>query len=492
MKATGTHTPPRSERALIPVLLSVGMLVAIISSLGAPLIPTIANTDHVPLSTAQWSLTVTMLVAAVSTPLMGRLGDGPHRRRVIFGGLTLVLIGSLLAALPTGFTGLLIGRGLQGIGLGLTPLTMAIARDALPPERARHTVATLSLTSAAGVGLGYPLTGVFAEYLGLHSAFWFASIASALALAALAAVLPASPRRAKRPLDVLGALLLAAGMAGLLLASSAGGHWGWGSPPLIGLVAGALLLLAWWVAHELRTPHPLVDVRLIRDRKVLAADLTALLSGVAMYLMLPLVTQYVQTPREAGYGFGVSVVVAGLVLVPFSACSMISGRVVRWASRTVPLSRLLIAGCLVSLCATLLFASVRSSMVVMFVVMGLIGLGAGVTMSVMPALIVTSVPAHETGSAMSFNQVVKYIGYSMGSAVSATVLAAHPGSGGLPTDGGYKVAALLGCAVWAVTALSGWLPSRVRRTKPGAAAALRPRTVVTEGESGVRADTEAQ
>ncbi|WP_258052520.1 MFS transporter [Streptomyces sp. Ru73] len=501
MQDAGTN-PSRRERALVPVLLSVGMLVAIISSLGAPLIPTIARVDHVSLDVAQWSLTVTMLVGAVVTPLMGRLGDGPQRRRVILGGLVLTLVGSLLAALPTGFAGLVAGRALQGIGIGLTPLAMATARDALPPERARHAVATLSLTSAAGVGLGYPLTGVLADLLGLHAGFWFAALAAALALVALAVVLPPAPRRPKHPLDVLGALLLAAGLAGLLYATTVGGRWGWGSARLLGLVAVSVLLLAWWVVHELRTAHPLVDVRLVRDRSVLASDLTALLSGVGMYVMLSLVPQYIQTPESAGYGFGASVVVAGLILTPFSVASMVSGRLVRLASRTVAPGRLLPVGCLICLCGTALFTFARSGLWEAFVAMGLIGLGAGVTMSVMPALIVGAVPAHETGSAMSFNQVVKYIGYSGGSAFSAAVLAAHPGVRGLPAESGYRVAGLAGCGVWVLTALVGYLLVRARRSgtaaqrasaAPGTASPAGTRKVlVTRRGTGAPADTEAE
>ena len=78
------HAAPSAlrERALVPVLVFLGMVVAVISSLGSPLVPTIASVDHVSLSDAQWSLTITLLVGAVATPTMGRLGDGPHRRRV--------------------------------------------------------------------------------------------------------------------------------------------------------------------------------------------------------------------------------------------------------------------------------------------------------------------------------------------------------------------------------------------------------------------------
>lgn len=64
------------HRVLVPVLVCLGMVVAVVSSLGAPLIPTIAAVDRVSLADAQWSLTVTLLVGAIATPTMGRLGDG--------------------------------------------------------------------------------------------------------------------------------------------------------------------------------------------------------------------------------------------------------------------------------------------------------------------------------------------------------------------------------------------------------------------------------
>ncbi|MFD7918130.1 MFS transporter [Streptomyces sp. NPDC059740] len=453
MQPPGTSSGPRTERALVPVLVSLGMLVAIVSSLGAPLVPTIAAADHVSVTSAQWSLTVTMLMGAVATPAMGRLGDGPHRRKVIFTGLVLVLAGSLLAALPLGFGPLIAGRALQGFGMGLVPLAIATARDSLPPERAKSAVATLSLTTVAGVGLGYPITGVFAEYLGMYAGFWFAAIATAVALVGAVLVLPPAPDRPAHPMDLPGAALLTLGMAGLLFAITQGEEWGWGSARLLVLALVAVVLLVGWGCHELRTAHPLVDLRLVRDRTVLAADLTTMIGGIGTYLLISLVTRYVQTPASAGYGFGATVVVTGLILVPFSVGSLVAGRLVQLLTRSSSPARLLPVGCLISLAAMALFVFARDGLWEVFLVMGVAGLGIGFNFAVTPALIIRGVPAHETGSAMSFNQVVKYIGYSAGSALSAVILEAATAPGrALPPDGGYRTAGLLGCAVWLVTA----------------------------------------
>ncbi|MFC1407064.1 MULTISPECIES: MFS transporter [Streptacidiphilus] len=450
------HAAPGAlrERALVPVLVFLGMVVAVISSLGSPLVPTIASVDHVSLSDAQWSLTITLLVGAVATPTMGRLGDGPHRRRVIIGATAVVLLGSVLAALPLGFGFLIVGRGLQGLGLGLTPLAIATARDALPAERSRPAVALLSITTVAGVGLGYPLTGLIAESWGVHAGFWFGAIISALALTAAVLVVPNAQGREKRPLDALGAVLLAVGLAGLLLALSEGEIWGWGSSRLIGLTAVAVVLLVWWAVHELRTEHPLVDLRSLRNRVVLTADVSGLIAGVAMYMLMSMVTRFVQTPSSAGYGFGTSVLVTGLVLLPFSAASVASSKLVPLLARRTSTALVLPVGCAVSLLSMVMFLFARNSLWELFVIMGVAGLGVGCTFAVMPGLIVSSVPAHETGSAISFNQVLRTVGYSTGSVLSAVILEAHTPVGRLlPENSGYQAAAWLGCAVWVVTAV---------------------------------------
>jgi MFS family permease len=206
----------RSPRALVPVLVFVGTVVAVISSLGAPLVPAVAETLGTSLPGAQWSLTATLLVGAVATPVVGRLGDGPHRRRVVLAVLGVVTLGGVLAALPLGLGWLIAGRALQGVGLGLTPLAMATAREALDGARSRSTVAALSVTVVTGVGLGYPLAGLVAELGGMRAAFWAGAAISLAALLACTAVLPPSTAAPRGRLDVVGALLLGAGLAALL------------------------------------------------------------------------------------------------------------------------------------------------------------------------------------------------------------------------------------------------------------------------------------
>src|SRR3954469_3219212 len=222
-----TRTP---RSGYVPSLLAIGLVVSVISSLGAPLIPTIARELHAGLGAAQWSLTATLLVGAVASPLVGRLGDGPHRRTVLLTCLALVTIGGVVAALAETLGVLVAGRALQGLGLALMPLTMASARDHLPAARAGEVIALLSVITAAGVGLGYPITGFIAEHLDSSAAFWFGAVASgtALLLGALFVPAPATPAR-HTSLDVRGAALIGGGVLALLLALEKGPDWGWGA-----------------------------------------------------------------------------------------------------------------------------------------------------------------------------------------------------------------------------------------------------------------------
>ncbi len=135
-----------------------------------------------------------------------------------------------------------------------------------------------------------------------------------------------------------------------------------------------------------------------------------LLGGIGMYLLLTLVTRYVQTPASAGYGFGVDVFVAGLVLVPFSVLGFVGGKLVPPLRERLAPATVLAAGGTAVLVALVLFALTRSQLWLAFAVMGMLGLGVGVFSAAMPAAILAVTPAEETSSAMSFNQVVRSVG----------------------------------------------------------------------------------
>jgi MFS family permease len=461
---TPAADPARAKRGLTPTLILVGLVLAALSSLGAPLIPDIAEASHVTLSTGAWLLTITLLTGALSTPILGRLADGPRQRRVIVAALVPTLIGCVLAALTSSFALLVVARGLQGLGLGLLPVTMAIARRHLPPAESASTIAMLSVTAAIGVGLGYPITGLLAEVSDYHLAFWFGAIVVAAALLFSVLVIPARSQAPTRPFDAVGAALLTGAVALFILVLSEGESWGWGSGLVIGMFALSVVLLAAWARYELRCTDPLIDLRQARNRMVLTADLSGLIISLTMYLFLPIVVEFVQVPSSVGFGFGASVVIAGCVLIPLSVGTFVASRIApvyerRFGRRTmIPIGSVLFA------VAMALFAFEHSSLWEAFLVMAIAGIGIGFTFAAMPGFIVQAVAAHETGSAMGFYQVLRSVGLAIGSAVSGVALAMYtkPHSA-FPEVGGFRAALIIGAILCAAVAVGSYiLPGRAK------------------------------
>ena len=442
----------------MPVLLFVGLVLSTVSSLGAPLIPELAETLDASLASAQWALTATVLVAAVASPVIGRLGDGRHRKRLIVICLGGVVVGCALAAVATSLPALIAGRALQGLGLALMPLTMAAARAHLPAERAGRAIAAISVVGVVGVGLGYPVTGLIADHLDLAAAYWFGAAVSLAALALAAAVVPRPETGAgDAPLDLPGAVISGLGLIAILIGLEKAPEWGWAAPATLGLLLGGLAVMALWARHELRTADPLVDLRLARHPEVMTANVTAFALGVTMYLLMTLITQFVQLP---GIGFGESVFVAGLSLVPLSAVSALSSRTVPWVEDRVGSRTILPLGSLAVAAASLLFALGVGHLWELFLVTGLLGIGFGYTYAAMPGLIVGAVPRGETGSAMGFYQVSRFVGFAVGSGVAVTLLRAFGDASG-PTLGAYQATAGFAVGLGLLTALVAWLlPTR--------------------------------
>jgi MFS family permease len=445
------------ERALVPTLLIIVAVITIISALGAPLVPLIAERLHTSLGSAQWSLTATLVAGAVASPIMGRLGDGPHRRQVVIGCLSGVVVGGVLAALAQSLIVLILGRVLQGLGLALMPLCVAAARDHLDPEVSPPVIALLSIITAIGVGVGYTLTGLAAKVGGVPGAFWLGAGLTMVALVLAVLVLPPAREREgpeDHPrLDAPGAVLLSIGLVGLLLGFEKGPDWGWVDRGTLGLLAVGLIFLAGWVTHELRTSSPLVDLRLMRHRAVLTADLGALALGMAMYLWISLTTLYVQ---EEEYGLGVSVFTAGLTLLGLSVGSFVSSRLLIAVGRAVGLRLVIPIGMLCVGTGQLFFGLTADALWQAFVAMTIVGVGVGLTFGAMPGLIVQAVPPSETGSATGFFQVARYAGFAIGSGLAVTLLRAL-GDDGVPTLSAFRWTYVVGAALCAFTALLTWV-----------------------------------
>lgn len=452
---------------MLPTLIYAALSTAIVSSLGMLLVPSISIAFAVPVSAAQWMLTINLLVGAVATPVMGRLSDGPHKRRLLLVSLNVILAGSILAALAPNYTLFLIGRALQGLTYGIVPVTIALARRYIPAAQTQSAISTLSVTAAMGLGVGYPLTGILAGLFDFRFAFWFAAAFIASAIIAIVAVVPAGrdERTPSRPFDGIGTVLLALGLGALLLGIAEGPTWGWTSAPTLIVGAVAVVGLLAWARTQLRNAHPLVNLRVFRLGDVLLANGTAIGLGAAMYIGLSISSLIAQAPISSGYGLALPVFWAGFVMLPLSVGSFTANRLVRWLARKVRMATLLLLGASLMTGAAVLLWLAHTELWEILLGMLLFGLGLGATYAAMPALIARSVAAAELGSSVSFNQVLRTVGSSLGTAAAGAVLATRVSTELHPT--GEQVGTTLAIGFFVCTAVLAMLVAHAIGSRRG-------------------------
>ncbi|MFJ1586577.1 MFS transporter [Streptomyces sp. NPDC088197] len=453
--------------------MSAALVSAAVVTLGAPLVPRVQQTFGVGTEASQWSYTITLLVGATLTPLLGRLADGRRRRPAMVVVCALVTLGCAVSAAGTHFGVFLAGRALQGVAVALVAMTIACARDLYSGPATARLVALLSITTALGAGAAYPLTTFVADHFGLRAAYGGATVLALLVTLAVAAGLPRTvPVGRDAPLDVPGAVVLIAATACALLAVSQGNSWGWSSAGVLVLGAAALCLSLWWIRLELRAAHPLVQLRLFARRDVLAAHLTGLLMGVSLYNTPVLITRIGLASRDTRYGAGLSLSAIGVVMVPIALCNYLSSRTATALARVRGRRVALASGGVVGALGPLMLIEVDGHLALLVAAVVLTSWGAGATFGTLPGLIVDSVEPGETGSATSVNILLRAVGGAVGSAVTAALIGAAHGPAGVATTTGLTWAALACAATCAASVVvSCCVPSRrARRSEPRPAA----------------------
>ncbi|MEU1666844.1 MFS transporter [Streptomyces sparsogenes] len=462
------RTPPREVGGgFVAVLAFCGIAVSVMQTLVVPLVGELPQLLHTSSSNASWVITATLLAGAVSTPVMGRLGDMFGKRRMLMVALGLLVVGSLVCAVTSELVVMVIGRTIQGGAMGAIPLGISIMRDELPPKKLGSAMALMSSSLGIGGAFGLPAAAFVAQHTNWHVLFYGAAGLGALVAALVLIVVPESSVRTPSRFDAVGAIGLSAGLVCLLLPITKGGDWGWSSGTTLGLFGAAAVILVVWGFVELRTAEPLVDLRTTARRQVLLTNLASIMVGFSFYAMSLILPQLLQLPKATGYGLGQSMVMAGLLVAPMGVAMMlVSPLSARINATSGPKVSLMLG--LVVIGGTYGGGIVMMDHVWQVVVLSTaLGVGVGIAYSAMPTLIISSVPAAETGAANGLNTLMRSIGMSTSSAVVGVILAHRTTAFGpleLPNTDGFKTSFAVACGAAAVGLLIAlFLPNR-RRT----------------------------
>ena len=430
----------RHYQVTFALLALAGVSYALLQSLVAPALPDIQRNLHTSVNGVSWVLTAYLLSASIATPVIGRLGDMYGKARLLVVVLVLLCVATVVSALATTLGVMLVGRVVQGAAGGIFPLAFGIIRDEFPRERVAGAVGVMSALLGVGGGAGVVLAGPIVQNLSIHYLFWFPLVLLVPATLAVHLFVPESPVRVPGRVNWVGAALMSGGLAAVLLAVSEAPVWGWLSARTLIAFAVGIVLLAAWMQSESRSPHPLVDMRMMRIRGVWTTNAVAALLGFGMYASFILLPEYVETPTRAGYGFGASVSGAGLFLVPSTIAMLLAGAQTGRLEKRFGSKPPLLAGAALTSAAYILLAVGRTERWEIYLAALLLGAGIGFAFAAMVNLIIENVGPTETGVATGMNTVTRTVGGAFGGAAVASILASTVGAGGYPSADGFTIA----------------------------------------------------
>jgi MFS family permease len=455
-----------SDMTIVATLAGTGLVAAFMQTLVTPILAELPQLLDSTASDTSWVLTSTLLAAAIATPITGRLGDMYGKRRIMLALLAIMTLGSIVAALSETVVPMIVGRSLQGIGLGVISLGISILRDVIHPKNLGGAIALVSATLGIGGAIGLPVAAVIADNMSWHYLFWMATVLSVIALVVVAWIVPVSTLRTGGRFDFVGALGFGVGLVGILLGVSKGSEWGWGSPVILALLIGGLVVLLAWGVFELRTPHALIDLRVAARRPVLLTNLASISVGFAFFITSAALPVLLQAPASTGVAFGLPLLVASLCLMPLGLVMFfLSPAAARLSAVKGPRTSLILGSSII--CATFGAAVFLTGEVWhIALVSTLIGVGVGFAYAAMPTLIMSAVPPSETAAANGLNSVMRTLGSTVAATIVGVILSTQvvvSGGISIPTTQAFQLSFTLGAAVSLVgVIIAFFIPRRGR------------------------------
>jgi MFS family permease len=467
-----------------------------------------------------WSITILGVAGGATMALVGKLGDLIGKKRVLLICGVLFAIGCLVCAVTTSWSLFLVGRALCGVSLGLSAAEYGIVRDIMPRRWIPVTVGIIGTGLGFSAILGPIICGWLTDSFSWRSVFWFLLIYMAAIIPVFMVAVPETPLRARQRFDVLGAVLLGAGVGASLVYLSEGSSWGWGNITCLAYLIGGLVLLAAFIAWETRVPEPVMELSLLRAPRVLIVMLTAFLLTAVISMTYIAIAYMFETPKEAqlkqqilagaaaqsheplavvsaivhfqgdlSYATaGFSVLALALHITLWTAAfGLVGGPLGGYLARRVGGRLPLLLSCALLLAACTLWVPWHKTWQEQVAIGTLWGLGFGFYFGSNPNLLIDAVPASRQGVSGGMNAVFGSIGSSVGIALFTALVAAHPLKlvatvgghtitstvPGVYSDSGYVLSYVLAGVVPAAIALiltlflrSGRIPARGGAPEP--------------------------
>jgi len=410
------------------------------STIVANALPTIMDELHGTQTDFAWVITAALLANAATTPIWGKLADLFNKKMLVQLSIIIFVAGSVMAGFATTIPFLLTARVIQGVAMGgLTALAQAIIGTIIPPrERGRYS-GYMGAVMAVGTAGGPLLGGYIVDSpLGWRWTFFVCVPLAIISLVLLQLTLKIKHVRVPAKIDWLGSILLTSGVSLLLIwVSFAGqaGHYDWISGVSALMVGGSILLFAALIFVETKVSHPIIPLKIIRQRTPALAIVASVSVGIAMFASSTFLGQYYQVAR------GATPTEAGLLTLPMIAGNLIGAVVAgQLVTRTGKWKRFLVGGSILLIVGLGLAGTIdhQTSLTLVGMYTFIFGLGLGMMMQNLVLAVQNTVAAKDIGSASGSVAFFRTVGGAAGVAVLGAMMGTKVSSlitGGLAAIG---------------------------------------------------------
>ena len=418
-----THTQRRSMFWTLGITSVALFMVSLDNLVVTTAIPVIRRDLHATISQLEWTVNAYTLTFAVLLLTGAALGDRFGRRRMFAIGLLLFTGASAAAALSTSANALDIARAAQGVGGAIvTPLTLTILSAGVPRERRGLALGIWGGIGGLAIAIGPLVGGAIVNGVSWHWIFWL-NVPIGLVLAPLALSRLEETHGAGKGLDLPGLVLASTGLLGIVWGLVRGNAHGWTSLGIVAPIAAGALLVAAFVAWELRAPSPMLPMHFFRSRTFALTNVASLLMFFGMFGSIFLLAQFFQTVQHY------SPLGSGLRILPWTAMPIFIAPIAGALSDRVGGQRLMTLGLALQAAGLAWIAAVQTptvsygSLVIPFILSG-----AGMALFFAPVanVVLSSVRPEHEGKASGANNAIRELGGVLGVAVLASVFS-HAG-----------------------------------------------------------------
>jgi MFS family permease len=444
---------PSSAWKTLAILSSIATLVMYTETMLVPSLPNIISEFNLSYSISPWILTTYLIVGAVMTPITSSLAEIHGKRKILLIVMGVYAVGVTVGGLTTDLYSFIAARGMQGVGMSMFPIAFSVIREQFPKSRLAIGQGVITSMFASGSILGLLVGATIAEYSGWRTTFlsilpfaillpivvWrFARIGEVhsdwtMSAAATTTTPSSSPQQEhtrstnkEKSLDVLGAATLAATITLFLLSltfietTTTGSNSLQSISQLAILSAGCIAAFVAFLVAEKRAIHPLIDLKLLRNKIILFTNIMMLILGFSMFMVFQTIPILAESPYPAG--FGDTITGAATIQLPFSIILLIFGPTSGYIVSKLGSIRPAIMGYAINAFGFFMLATFHSQPWMVSVGLAIISTGLSLGSVGLMNIVLLATPYKNMVTSIGMTSLLRIIGSSVGPAVAGVLM----------------------------------------------------------------------